>query len=309
MVRSPLFYVGDKYKLMPQLKELIPEDIDIFYDAFTGGGSVSMGVSAKEYKMNDIDSNIIHLHRYLMAQLKDSAKFINKMYKLIDYYGLTCSAKGNVPNDFIKIKKTYKKTYYARINKLGYLKLRDDYNSNQSNLDLLYLLLVFGFNHMTRFNKKGKFNLPVGNVDWNRNVEQALTNYANFSNENKITLYHQDFEKFILNQNICPKDFIYFDPPYLMTSSEYNKIWNSDTEKRLYHLLNTLNEKGYRWGLSNILIYRGEENSILWEWIRMNNYYVYPIESNYISRFDNTLKEDTKEVFIMNKPSGRKNNG
>ena len=31
-IRSPLFYVGDKYKLMPQLKKLFPNDIDTYYD-------------------------------------------------------------------------------------------------------------------------------------------------------------------------------------------------------------------------------------------------------------------------------------
>ena len=41
----------------------------------------------------------------------------------------------------------------------------------------LYLLLIYGFNHMIRFNRAGQFNLPVGNVDFNFNVEQALKDY------------------------------------------------------------------------------------------------------------------------------------
>lgn len=27
---------------------------------------------------------------------------------------------------------------------------------------------------MIRFNKNGEFNLPVGNLDWNKNVTEAL---------------------------------------------------------------------------------------------------------------------------------------
>ena len=38
----------------------------------------------------------------------------------------------------------------------------------------LYLLLIFGFNRMLRFNSKGEYNLPVGNVDFNKNTETAL---------------------------------------------------------------------------------------------------------------------------------------
>ena len=36
IIRSPFFYVGDKYKLMPQLKELFPDDIDNYIEPFVG---------------------------------------------------------------------------------------------------------------------------------------------------------------------------------------------------------------------------------------------------------------------------------
>ena len=32
IIRSPFFYVGDKYKLMPQLKQLMPDDIDNYIE-------------------------------------------------------------------------------------------------------------------------------------------------------------------------------------------------------------------------------------------------------------------------------------
>lgn len=299
-VRSPLFYVGDKYKLMPQLTTLMPDNIDTFYDIFAGGGSASMAVNAKKYKLNDIDINVIHLHEHLMNELTDVDAFLKKMHRLIKHYDLTCSAIGDVPNNIDEIKQRYKKTYYAKINKEGYLKLRDDYNLNPQNYNLLYLLLVFGFNHMTRFNNSGKFNLPVGNVDWNHNVENALKNYANFSNKRDIKLYNEDFEDFIGSQNLNSNDFVYVDPPYLITFSEYNKMWNEDTEKRLYTLLDTLDRNNIHWGLSNVLTYKGRRNKILLNWLNEREYKVYPIKSNYISRFDNTIKEDTKEVFVIN---------
>lgn len=48
---------------------------------------------------------------------------------------------------------------------------------------------------MIRFNGKGDFNLPVGNVDFNNNVYQALNNYLDFVGEHEIefliwTIYH-----------------------------------------------------------------------------------------------------------------------
>ncbi len=38
--RSPLFYVGDKYKLIREIKDYFPENIETFIEPFTGGGSV-----------------------------------------------------------------------------------------------------------------------------------------------------------------------------------------------------------------------------------------------------------------------------
>ena len=38
-IRSPFFYVGDKYKIMPQIIELFPSNIRNYYEAFLGGGS------------------------------------------------------------------------------------------------------------------------------------------------------------------------------------------------------------------------------------------------------------------------------
>lgn len=49
-----------------------------------------------------------------------------------------------------------------------------DFNSNKNELIKLYLLLIYGFNRMLRFNRNGDFNLPVGNVDFNNNVVNAL---------------------------------------------------------------------------------------------------------------------------------------
>lgn len=37
-IKSPLNYTGGKYKLLPQLLELFPTNIDTFVDLFAGGG-------------------------------------------------------------------------------------------------------------------------------------------------------------------------------------------------------------------------------------------------------------------------------
>lgn len=52
LIRSPLFYTGDKYKLIPELKQFFPKEINNFYEPFVGGGSVLLNVDAKNYFEN-----------------------------------------------------------------------------------------------------------------------------------------------------------------------------------------------------------------------------------------------------------------
>ncbi|MDR0698967.1 MAG: DNA adenine methylase [Tannerella sp.] len=42
--RSPLFYVGDKYKLVQEIKTHFPITINRFIEPFVGGGSVYLNV-------------------------------------------------------------------------------------------------------------------------------------------------------------------------------------------------------------------------------------------------------------------------
>lgn len=39
LIKSPLNYVGGKYKLLPQILPLFPAHINTFYDVFGGGGA------------------------------------------------------------------------------------------------------------------------------------------------------------------------------------------------------------------------------------------------------------------------------
>ncbi|MCA6072598.1 MAG: DNA adenine methylase, partial [Endomicrobium sp.] len=39
-IKSPLNYVGGKYKILPQIIPLFPKDINCFVDLFAGGANV-----------------------------------------------------------------------------------------------------------------------------------------------------------------------------------------------------------------------------------------------------------------------------
>ncbi len=88
--RSPLFYVGDKYKLMKQLVNFFPMEIDNFYEPFTGGGTVFLNIDAKKYYLNDIDKHLINIHKFLIESSKNPEKFFKGVEKIIRTYKLSC---------------------------------------------------------------------------------------------------------------------------------------------------------------------------------------------------------------------------
>jgi DNA adenine methylase len=151
---------------------------------------------------------------------------------------------------------------------------------------------------MLRFNSSGLFNLPVGNVDFNKNVVNALEDYVDFMENNKISFTVGDYADFIAKQNFGQSDFIYFDPPYLISASEYNKLWGRKQEKELYKLIDKLDKNGVKFGLSNMIEHKGAKNEILGKW--SEKYKVYEIKSNYISFNDNSIKSASREVYITN---------
>lgn len=295
IVRSPFFYVGDKYKLMPQLRTLFPDNISTYIEPFAGGGSSFLNTQADRYIVNDIDSYVVQLHKCLSSYAGKSEEFLQTLYDIIDKYELSCSYRNiTVPAE---LKKQFVKTYYSHYNKESYNRLKEDFNKNHDMISL-YLLLIYGFNHMIRFNASGNFNLPVGNVDFNKNVYHAIIHYLSFMEESNIEIYNMDFMEFLNTINPDTDSYIYLDPPYLISGSEYNKYWNENEEQRLCEYLDTLNEKGVRFGITNLINHKGIVNKTFLEWSK--KYLVYNIDSNYISFNDNTIKESSKEVFVTN---------
>ena len=296
IIRSPFFYVGDKYKLMPQLKQLMPKKIEQYIEPFVGGGSSFLNAKGTSYMLNDVDSYVVELHKQIGGYAGREEELFEKLYDMIDFYGLSCSYRGICVPD--EMKKKYVKTYYSKYNKEAYTRMRKDFNAQKKDFLMLYLLLIYGFNHMIRFNGKGEFNLPVGNVDFNSNVYQALHNYLEFVGQHKIEFFNMDYISFLEKVKFGRNSYVFLDPPYLISMSEYNKLWNDKKEDELCEYLDSLNDRGIKFGITNLITHKGKVNHRFLEWSK--KYYGYDVKSNYISFNDNTIKTDSQEVFITN---------
>lgn len=289
--------MGDKYKILEQIIQYFPENIDNFIEPFTGGGTVFLNVEANKYFLNDIDPYLIKLHKFLNLYSDNKLLFFETLTSKIAESGLSHSySEDTIPK---QLRIDYPKTYFAKYNKENYLKVRNKFNKDKNDMFALYLLLIYGFNRMLRFNSKGDFNLPVGNVDLNMNVINALNDYFDIVKNKQLKFKNLDYKLFLKQCDYKINDFVYFDPPYLITSSEYNKLWNEKNEKELLKTLDILNEKNIKWGISNLVSddNKGTYNSIFANW--MQRYNVHEINSYYIS-FNNNRIRPTREVFVTN---------
>ena len=278
VIKSPLNFTGGKYKLLSQILPLFPKDISTFIDLFCGGCNVAVNVSAKKIICNDIDANLIGLFSYFKNTPYEV--LLPKIQKIINDYNLSDSNKNGY-------------TFYncnsanglGNYNRTGFLNLRKTFNelpkSNENYFLFLYVLIVYAFNNQIRFNSDGEFNLPVGKRDFNIRMQNKLKSFLFTLSNKNISFLNKDFTR-IKVSSLSVKDFVYVDPPYLITCATYNeKSWNENEEKRLLAYLDELNDNKIRFALSNVLSTDGKTNDILKQWLGEKGYNCHHLDFSY----------------------------
>lgn len=283
-IKSPLNYIGGKQKILPQILPLFPNQINTFVDLFVGGGNVAVNVAATKVLANDNLTFLIEMYKaFQQTRLLDTIQYVESQ---IHKYQLSLT------------------------NEEGYKELRRYYNQHKNPLDL-FVLIAFSFNHQIRFNNNHEFNNPFGKDRscFNSTMKQNLQQFINRIQSQPIEFTAQNFDKLdftSLNSN----DFVYCDPPYLITSGTYNDGkrgftgWSIHEEKRLLQILDKLNTSNIKFALSNVLEHKGKTNEILSLWLKNNpNYLVNFIKKDYANANYQTIvrdKDASTEVLITN---------
>ena len=305
MIQSPLNYTGGKFKLLPQILPLFPQNINTFVDLFCGGCNVGINIDCESVIYNDLDENLLYL--YNTFKNLDKQSVFEWIYEIINTYGLSLvSDKGY---DYYKCDSSKGLGGY---NKESFLRLRADFNEKKKkgNYDyyyyvMLYVIIVYAFNNQIRFNSNGEFNLPVGKRDFNKKMQQKLSDFIDKIKEQNCKFTCLDFREFDID-TLGNNDFVYVDPPYLITCATYNEQggWSETDEKDLLRFLDSLNEKELRFALSNVLRSKGKENTILIDWLDKNKDKYRAINLNYSYSNSNYQTKDktsnSEEVLIVN---------
>lgn len=304
IIKTPLNYTGNKSRLIDQIYALFPAKVNRFVDLCCGGATVGLNAIgfSKEVVCLDINRELISLLQTL--QLFSESNIIFKMEEIIKKFAL--SDTYNMGYDYYRTEfqgNNGLKSY----NKDGYYKMRDFFNTahleQHERSIYLFVLISYCFNNDMRFNSSGKFNMPVGKTDFNISIRDKLHSFKQGTKNKNIKFYCSDFS-IVKEFELSRQDFVYCDPPYLITNAVYNdtNIWNVEAEYALLKTLDYLNKHHVKFALSNVLEKEGAKNDVLLKWIAEHSFKVVDIDYHYRSASYNKKNRAAheREVVILN---------
>lgn len=310
-----IVYPGGKERELKTIIHNLPS-YNRFYEPFVGGGSVFMGINAKEHYINDFSSSLMNLyqniaasnkqfHHYLreMEMSRDKAEmFTDKHWtelaeiyeqfrtetisktemrtissnwcaehrtdilniigefssqpctlvdELNDYlsasWGKFIRLKRKNTTDEGWIRKHISAAVCGAVYK-NFVRLLNNREVEKHNPPLHAAVMVyvrkFCRSGMFKYDKDGNFNTAFGGIGY---LDKRLKSNINLYTSEKLAahfknahIYNHDFEEFLDKVNPQENDFIFLDPPYDETFSEYDgNEFNRKDHRRLANYLLT----------------------------------------------------------------------
>lgn len=186
-LRPPLKWAGGKRWLVPHLHPLwVGHSEKRLVEPFVGGLAVTLGLLPRRALLNDANPHVVNFYRWLKRGLEVDLPYENS-----------------------------REPYYAARTKLNEL-IQERKASSKEAAELFYYLNRTCYNGLCRFNSGGGFNVPFGRY-------KTITYTRDFSPYSRVmrnwTLSVGDFERVRLE----PSDFVYADPPYDSSFTNYSK--------------------------------------------------------------------------------------
>ncbi|HES0142781.1 TPA: Dam family site-specific DNA-(adenine-N6)-methyltransferase [Streptococcus agalactiae] len=269
--KSPLNYSGSKDKVADKIFKYLPNHVSVFVDAMGGAFNIGANIQAMD--------KVIY---------NEYNPFIYSIIKML----LESEPEALISD----IEQTVKKFNLKKKHKDEYIKFRDHYNKQDKSPLNLFVLQIYAFQNMIRFNNSYEMNTPVGNNEYCESIKERILGFIPKTKD--IELLNKSYEDIDIED--YPLDTVfYFDPPYFITKAEYNdgkrgfKGWDSDEESKLLDFLNHIDQSGRKFMLSNVVEHNGKVHNILIEWIKSHGYSVHSIGQT-------GIKYPRKEVLVTN---------
>ena len=277
-IKSPINYAGGKYRLLSRIVPMFPDKINTFVDLFGGAFNVGINVKAEHIIYNDI---------------------INYLSELFEYWSDTDIEEINAYID-----KTIAENNLSPTNADSFLTFREKYNKTKDIRDL-FILVCYSFNYQMRFNNKHQYNSSFGKEasTMNDSIRNNLNRFVEKLHSGDYTFCNKKLDEFDFS-DFDSNDFVYCDPPYSIGTGVYQdgkrgfNGWSKEDDKKLFAILDELNEKDVKFAMSNVFENKGLRNEELIEWSK--KYKIHHLRMNYNGANYQRKESKSDEVLITN---------
>jgi DNA adenine methylase len=231
MNKTFLKWAGNKTKVLPHLIPHIGNP-KRYCEPFGGSLAVALNTPAEQYILNDVNKDLVAIYQNLVNP--NDVNFIQYCEELF-------TSENNT--------------------KEVYLSLREHFNqatNPQERARLFIYLNRHCFNGLSRYNKKGEFNVPFGKYDKPSCPSEDMMNFRMyFLTKQLVRFTSLSFEDSSLYEDLEIGDVVYFDPPYVPASDTANFTsyatdgFTHDQQVHLAQLSESLAAKGIKVIVSN----------------------------------------------------------
>lgn len=208
-IRPILKYRGGKSNELKYYLKYIPS-FDTYFEPFLGGGATFFALNPAKAHIADINERLIDFYRDAVKefpQVKRELTYLQEQYE--DNRKVFIANKKDEPDK--RVNDPNEPLYY-RIRAMFNNEIPYEY----SYATVYYFLNKTAYSGMIRYNRKGQFNVPYGRY---AHFNTSLFIIDQFNALKNAEIANESYEKsFSLATD---KDFLFLDPPYDTTFSDY----------------------------------------------------------------------------------------
>lgn len=201
-VKPFLKWAGGKSQLLPEIEKYYPfanSSITKYAEPFVGGGAVLFDILSKydldEVYISDVNAELINTYRIVQTQIE---LLIHRLNVLQDAY--------------LPLSKDERRSFYSsQRERYNDIKLQKNQTDDLEKAALMIFLNRTCFNGLYRVNKKGQFNVPIGDYKNPLICDEDNLRAASIAlrKVHIVCADYHDSDSFIDSHT-----FVYFDPPY-----------------------------------------------------------------------------------------------
>lgn len=210
-------YPGGKRRELDEIKKHIPSFNGRYIEPFVGGGALFWELERENSIINDYNKKLISFYETVRDDFEKLDTELNLLK--IDY-----DAEQERVDSLLKVGNTGVKNRNEEL----FYEIRDMYNKRipSSYLDatIYYFLNKTAYSGIVRHNSRGEYNVPFGRYK-RLNTSPLTKEHSDLLKKTEIR--QGDFTEIFKVAN--GDDFIFLDPPYDSTFSNYGNVDNDNT--------------------------------------------------------------------------------